>query len=33
MPTEQEAIANLTEGEDRWLQLWSFHVNTLDQKG
>ncbi len=32
MPTEQEAIANLTEGEDRWLQLWSFHVNTLDQK-
>jgi len=32
VPTEQEAIANLTEGEDRWLQLWSFHVNTLDQK-
>jgi|SRR5437660_9366341 len=32
MPTEQEAIANLTEGEDRWLQLWSFHVSTLDQK-
>lgn len=32
MPTEQEAIANLTEGEDRWLQLWSLHVSTLDQK-
>ena len=32
MPNEQEVIANLTEGEDRWLQLWSFHVNTLDQK-
>lgn len=32
MPNEQEIIANLTEGEDRWLQLWSFHVNTLDQK-
>ena len=32
MPTEQEAIANLTEGEDRWLQPWSFHINTLDQK-
>jgi hypothetical protein len=32
MPTEQEVIANLTEGEDRWLQLWSFHVSTLDQK-
>ena|SRR5689334_2353547 len=32
MPTEQEAIANVSEGEDRWLQLWSFHVNTLDQK-
>jgi len=32
MPTEQEAIASLTEGEDRWLQLWSFHVSTLDQK-
>jgi len=32
MPTEQEAIANLSEGEDRWLQLWGFHVNTLDQK-
>jgi hypothetical protein len=32
MPTEQEAIANLTEGEDRWLQLWSFHISALDQK-
>jgi hypothetical protein len=32
VPTEQEAIANLTEGEDRWLQLWSLHVSTLDQK-
>ena len=32
MTTEQEVIANLTEGEDRWLQLWSFHVSTLDQK-
>ena len=29
---EQEIIANLSEGENRWLQLWSFHVNTLDQK-
>jgi len=32
MPTEQEAIANLTEGEDRWLQLWGSHVSGLDQK-
>src|SRR5712692_4086548 len=32
MPTEQEAIANLTEGEDRWLQLWGFHIGALDQK-
>jgi len=32
MPNEQEAIASLTEGEDRWLQLSSFHTNTLDQK-
>src|SRR3989442_703103 len=32
MPTEQEAIANLTEGEDRSLQLWGFHISTLDQK-
>jgi predicted membrane-bound mannosyltransferase len=32
MPTEQEAIANLTEGEDRWLQLWSSHIGALDQK-
>jgi len=33
MPTEQEAIANLTEGEDRWLQLWSFHLNTFGSEG
>src|SRR2546425_13019498 len=32
MPTEQEAIAKLTGGEDRWHQPWSFHINTLDQK-
>jgi len=24
MPTELEAVANLTEGEDKWLQLWSW---------
>jgi hypothetical protein len=32
MPTEEEAIASLTEGENRWLQLWSAHISTLDQK-
>ncbi len=32
MATEEEAIANLTEGEDRWLQLWSAHIAALDQK-
>jgi hypothetical protein len=32
MPNEQEAIANLTEGEDRWLQLWGVHISSLDQK-
>jgi hypothetical protein len=32
VPTEQEAITNLTEGEDRWLQLWNLHIGALDQK-
>jgi hypothetical protein len=32
MPTEQEVIAGLTEGEDRWLQLWGQHILALDQK-
>ncbi len=32
MRTEQDVISNLTDGEDRWLQLWSLHASVLDQK-
>ncbi len=32
MPSEREAIANLSDGDNRWFQLWSFQVNQLDQK-
>jgi hypothetical protein len=32
MPSEPEVIANLSEGDYRWYELWSFQINQLDQK-
>ncbi len=32
MPSERETIANMSEGDYRWYELWSFHVAQLDQK-
>ena len=32
MPSEHEAIANLSEGDYRWYELWSLQVSYLDQK-
>ena len=32
MPSERETIANMSEGDYRWYELWSFHISQLDQK-
>lgn len=32
MPTEYEAIRDLSENEFRWYQLWHDQISTLDQK-
>ncbi len=32
MLSERETIANMSEGDYRWYELWSFHVSQLDQK-
>lgn len=32
MTGEDEAIASLTEGEFRWLEVWNWQVGALDQK-
>ena len=32
MPSERETIANMSEGDYRWYELWSFHITQLDQK-
>src|SRR5712692_1189256 len=32
MTSEDEAIASLSEGEFRWLEVWNWQVGALDQK-
>lgn len=32
MPSEEEAVAGLSEGEFRWLEVWNWQVGALDQK-